>query len=200
MFVSSWAVPEPKDTRDTTEMVRQIVWAYVVPKEDDSAAVSSCEASQLQNLVLVGIESWSPSLRNLVAKTSLSVISCFPLRSMPFLKSWVSTNITMLGDAIHNMTPMAGVGANTALRDAELLSEMLASASMQVLQMNQVVGRYESEMRNYANEAVGLSKCNAISASVGGGLQRCMFQMLLRAAQASPLIMRRTIARSVVTH
>jgi salicylate hydroxylase len=35
----------------------------------------------------------------------------------------------LLGDAIHNMTPMAGVGANTALRDADLLRRQLIAVA-----------------------------------------------------------------------
>jgi hypothetical protein len=33
---------------------------------------------------------------------------------MPPLPHWSSTTVTVLGDAIHNMTPMGGVGANAA--------------------------------------------------------------------------------------
>jgi 2-polyprenyl-6-methoxyphenol hydroxylase-like FAD-dependent oxidoreductase len=198
MFVSSWTLPPSNRIGDATEMAPYIVWAYVVPAEDDSTFISSREASQLLNFVLAGIESWSPRLRNLVAKTDLSAVSCISLRSMPFLEPWSPSNITVLGDAIHNMTPMAGVGANTALRDAELLTEMLALAASQTLQLDEAIGHYESEMRGYANEAVSLSKRNAVSASSGRGLQRWMFRMLLRAAQASPFVMRQTIGRGVI--
>ncbi|WP_370453164.1 FAD-dependent monooxygenase [Oceanobacillus sp. CFH 90083] len=34
---------------------------------------------------------------------------------------WKTTDIILLGDAIHSMTPMGEMVANTALRDAELL-------------------------------------------------------------------------------
>ena len=42
---------------------------------------------------------------------------------------WKSSTVTMLGDAIHTMTPGRGVGANTALRDARLLCEQLSRAT-----------------------------------------------------------------------
>jgi 2-polyprenyl-6-methoxyphenol hydroxylase-like FAD-dependent oxidoreductase len=198
MFVSSWALPESSPTHVVDEMVPHSVWAYVVPAEDDSSAIPSYTSSELREFVLRGIEGWSSGLKNLVSNTDMSAISCIPLRSMPFLEEWTPSNITLLGDAIHNMTPMAGVGANTALRDAELLTELLTRAASDKMQVNDAIGHYETKMRVYANAAVGLSKRNAVSASSGAGLQRWFFRMLLKAAQASPLVMRETIGRGAV--
>jgi 2-polyprenyl-6-methoxyphenol hydroxylase-like FAD-dependent oxidoreductase len=198
MFVSSWALSSTSRTHDIDEMVPHLVWAYVVPAENDSTAISSYSSSELRKFVLEGIEGWSSGLKDFVATTNVSTISCISLRSMPFLEAWEPNNVTVLGDAIHNMTPMAGVGANTALRDAELLTEWLTQAASYKIQVHDAIGNYEDIMRAYANEAVTLSKRNAMSASSGAGLQRWFFRMLLRAAQASPLVMRQTIGKGAV--
>lgn len=41
---------------------------------------------------------------------------------------WQPTSITLLGDAIHTMTPGQVVGANSALPDAALLCHQLVAA------------------------------------------------------------------------
>jgi hypothetical protein len=45
------------------------------------------------------------------------------------VRPWPTGPVTLLGDAIHNMTRMAGSGANTALRDADLLRRQLISVA-----------------------------------------------------------------------
>lgn len=198
MFISTWASPLNHPTQNVIDTAPHIVWAYVVPAEDDVAAISSYDSSMLKELVLDGTRRWSPALRELIERSDPSTISCIPLRSMPFLDAWTPSNITVMGDAIHNMTPMAGVGANTALRDAELLTDLLSQAASGAMPVEHAIGLYEDGMRVYANEAVGLSKRNAVSASSGRGLQRWAFRMLLKAAQASPLVMRETVGKSAI--
>ena len=150
------------------------------------------------DLVLGAIWDWSPQLSTIVQDSDTSTIRSVPLRSMPFLQPWEASNVTVLGDAIHNMTPMAGVGANTALRDAELLARMLKDVVAGKSNLVEAISSYENEMRHYANEAVGLSRRNAEGASNSSGFQRWIFRTMLRAAQASPTIMRATLGRSVV--
>jgi 2-polyprenyl-6-methoxyphenol hydroxylase-like FAD-dependent oxidoreductase len=41
--------------------------------------------------------------------------------------AWKNSNVTLVGDAIHTMTPGQGAGANTSLRDAMLLRRALTS-------------------------------------------------------------------------
>ncbi|KAF9740936.1 hypothetical protein PMIN04_003621 [Paraphaeosphaeria minitans] len=62
--------------------------------------------------------------------------------------------VTVIGDAVHSMTPAGGIGANTAVRDSELLGRLLAEAHEF---KNGITEAYEKEMRLYASEAVKTS-------------------------------------------
>lgn len=82
-------------------------------------------SDQLRDLVLARTDGWADALRTVVADSEPRSVGPVPLRSMPKLDPWTPSNVTLIGDAIHSMTPMAGVGANTALRDAEHLRAAL---------------------------------------------------------------------------
>ncbi len=62
--------------------------------------------------------------------------------------------MTLLGDAVHSMTPAGGNGANTALRDSALLGRLVSEAGGF---KDGLTAEYEKEMRVYASEAVRLS-------------------------------------------
>lgn len=96
------------------------------------------------------------------------------------------------------MTPAAGVGANTALRDAQVLTDVLAEAACGKASVTEAIGKYEAKMRPYANAAVALSRQIAESATSSSLVQRFMFRTVLRLAQASPLVMKATIGRGAV--
>lgn len=66
--------------------------------------------------------------------------------------------VTVIGDAVHSMTPAGGIGANTACRDSALLGKLLAEKGGFE---ESVTGTYEKEMRVYASEAVGISYATA---------------------------------------
>ncbi|TMW55245.1 hypothetical protein Poli38472_013136 [Pythium oligandrum] len=67
----------------------------------------------------------------------------------PDIKDWDASNVTLMGDAIHAMTP-AGVGANAALMDAHVLLNSIQTHGVSV----QAVAAYEAEMRVYARDFV----------------------------------------------
>jgi 2-polyprenyl-6-methoxyphenol hydroxylase-like FAD-dependent oxidoreductase len=82
--------------------------------------------------------------------------SCFPLNirtSMP-IPQWPTTTVTLMGDAIHTMTPGRGVGANTALRDARLLCANLAAARDGGTTLLAGIRDYETQMIKYGFAAV----------------------------------------------
>jgi 2-polyprenyl-6-methoxyphenol hydroxylase-like FAD-dependent oxidoreductase len=62
--------------------------------------------------------------------------------------------VTLIGDAVHAMTPAGGVGANTALKDAALLGRLLADAGGW---KERLTAEYEREMRAYASASVKMS-------------------------------------------
>ncbi|VUC31010.1 unnamed protein product [Clonostachys rosea] len=192
MFISSWG-SEQTASKDQ----HYVLWAYVVPADQLAQACEQPLGSDLKDSVLHNISQWAPGLNELVNGTDPSTIKCLPIRTMPTLTPWDPSNITLIGDAIHNMTPMAGIGANTALRDAEVLTRYLIDVAAGRLALNEAVGIYESTMRIYANEALKLSTRNAINASEGGMAQRFLFRNFLRAAHSFPVIMRATLGRQI---
>jgi 2-polyprenyl-6-methoxyphenol hydroxylase-like FAD-dependent oxidoreductase len=74
--------------------------------------------------------------------------TAFPLQitSAELAPAWQASNITLLGDAIHAVTPGPGAGANTALRDAMLLSRALSFVQTSRLGLDNAVAAYETEM------------------------------------------------------
>ncbi|KAJ4318008.1 hypothetical protein N0V84_007062 [Fusarium piperis] len=67
--------------------------------------------------------------------------------------------VTVIGDAVHSMTPAGGIGANTAVRDSALLGRLLREAGGY---KPGVTAAYEKEMRVYASAAVNESYTTAL--------------------------------------
>jgi 2-polyprenyl-6-methoxyphenol hydroxylase-like FAD-dependent oxidoreductase len=81
-------------------------------------------------------------------------ISAVPVLTSIPLKRWKSTNITLLGDAIHTMTPLQGLGGSTALRDAGLLYQELVQVDRGTRTPVPAINGYEKVMVDYGFAAV----------------------------------------------
>lgn len=176
MFSSTWAGGDGA--------TRYVVWAWAAAETSYPRGVRDLDGTQLKRLVTARIEDWAAPLRALVAATDPSTITTVPLRSMPQLPDWTPARVTLLGDAIHNMTPMAGIGANTALRDAGELRRALITPTDPVTG----IGSYETAMRDYANRALKLSTRNATNAALATRANRAVFRALLRAGSRLPAL------------
>ena len=102
-------------------------------------------------------KNWHPSLRPLfeqmdVGEAAFWKITCSTPRGVPEWKN--DPRVTVIGDAVHSMTPAGGIGANTAVRDSALLGRLLREAGGWG---EHVTGEYEKKMRVYGSEAVGKS-------------------------------------------
>jgi 2-polyprenyl-6-methoxyphenol hydroxylase-like FAD-dependent oxidoreductase len=118
----------------------------------------------LRDLALTMIKSWDRSIRALVQQAEPE--ACFPVRiqSAAPVAPWTPTRVTLLGDAIHAMSPARGSGANTALRDAALLSQELTAAARGEKDLLAAIGDYERAMLDYGFEAVRVSERAEVAA------------------------------------
>lgn len=103
------------------------------------------------------VAEWHPNLRKLVEMVDEDAIYVSRLRSSQPVAAWKTTRVTMLGDAIHSMTPYRGIGANIALKDAALLCSKLVEASRGEKPLLDAIAEYEAAMRVYGFEAVAVS-------------------------------------------
>jgi 2-polyprenyl-6-methoxyphenol hydroxylase-like FAD-dependent oxidoreductase len=184
LFFSAWNACRPTGARG------HVVWAYVAGADALPPNLDRLDGSTLRNLVLQRTQGWSDHARALVRGADTTSLSVIPLKSMPNLDPWPASAITVLGDAIHNMTPMAGIGANTALRDAANLAHSLSSVISHTSSLEDAVGRYEESMRHYANPAVRKSLQNARRAGSGRPAARWAFRTMLKASRTLPLARR----------
>lgn len=121
-------------------------------KPDEMSQISGTEAEELALRIT---DQWHPTLKPIVEQQARGQTAVLPIRSCPpDLGYWEpNEHITLLGDAVHCMAPTAGSGAITALRDAHLLCRLLVEEGLS----EDVIGRYESQMREYASETIELS-------------------------------------------
>ncbi|KUJ19418.1 putative zeaxanthin epoxidase, chloroplastic [Mollisia scopiformis] len=97
---------------------------------------------------------WDPKLRPLFTEmteyeAAFWKITCSTPSGVPEWKN--EPRVTVIGDAVHSMTPAGGIGANTAMRDSALLGKLLADAGGY---KEGITEAYEKEMRIYGSEAV----------------------------------------------
>jgi 2-polyprenyl-6-methoxyphenol hydroxylase-like FAD-dependent oxidoreductase len=124
------------------------------------ADVMQRRGEDLIQLALGLTHNWHPNLRELVRRSDPA--SCIPIKvatSEP-VAPWPSSTVTLLGDAIHTMTPGPGAGANTALRDAALLCRQLTAAARGDKALLAAVADYEAQMLPYGFARVAASLRN----------------------------------------
>jgi 2-polyprenyl-6-methoxyphenol hydroxylase-like FAD-dependent oxidoreductase len=137
------------------------MWALVshtsnLPLHDRQLRVAAPE--ELHAVVTDCVADWRPALRKMITQSDIAATFPVHIRSAQSVEPWRTGNITLLGDAIHTMTSAGGIGANTALRDAELLSQKLTEVARGEKALMPALHEYEAAMLRYGFEAVHHSR------------------------------------------
>jgi salicylate hydroxylase len=168
-------------------------WAYADKAGRFPANAATLRGADLQGVVLDRTAGWAPALRELIGGSDPTTLNAVQVRSATPVDPWPTGRVTLLGDAIHNMTPMAGIGANTALRDADLLRRQLIGVAAGERVLERALHDYEEQMLDYGFTAVKRSLNNARQAGSSSRVARSMFRTVLRIVAVVPPLRRRMI-------
>ncbi|ALS58569.1 FAD-dependent oxidoreductase [Pandoraea norimbergensis] len=141
-----------------------LYWAFIGPSQALLGREGmSADASGLVPLAHIDTltRRWHPHLRSLFAHAVPDTVRTMPVRSTTSPLPWQLDGVTGLGDAVHTMSPAGGLGANTALCDAAMLTRHLQAVAAGEQPLAQSLAAYERDMCERAREAVRLADAAA---------------------------------------
>jgi 2-polyprenyl-6-methoxyphenol hydroxylase-like FAD-dependent oxidoreductase len=125
----------------------------IKPPNEDYAIIGKPAADIAKSLTASWHERVKPLFDNMNEKeAAFWKITCSNPEGVPEWKN--EPRVTLIGDAVHAMTPAGGNGANTAVQDSALLGRLLAEAGGFKEGLTEA---YEKEMRVYGSAAVKAS-------------------------------------------
>lgn len=164
LFVAPWRRP-----KEASESLRKLGLHKPMAHEHDylicalggkpeyfglDASAQSISGKALKAAMRAVTSGWHPALPALVEQLEEEQIFVNRLRTSRPQPAWTPSRVTLLGDAIHSMTPYRGIGGNIALKDAQVLCGALTRAARSEQTLLVTIGEYESAMRKYAFAAV----------------------------------------------
>ncbi|WP_163508059.1 FAD-dependent oxidoreductase [Fodinicola acaciae] len=120
-------------------------------------ALFQLSPEELWKITLEATSDWHQTVRDFFGNADPESFFPITIRAAERVSPWQPGPVTLLGDAIHVMPPTGGVGANTALRDAQTLAEQLVLVGHGEKALVEAVGDYESVMLPRGFETVEAS-------------------------------------------
>lgn len=100
-------------------------------------------------------DNWAPALSDMLTLWQTETLIPLRISTAAPVPPWQPGRVTLMGDAIHAMSPALAMGANTALRDAGLLTHALSSSPSDIVD---ALSAYHHEMADYAFTQVDASQ------------------------------------------
>jgi 2-polyprenyl-6-methoxyphenol hydroxylase-like FAD-dependent oxidoreductase len=195
-LISNWPGMLYDNTRD------YIMWGVWGARQNLPADPTMLSVEQQLDLAREMTRDWHPNMRRMIDLTDPSTVFPVNIRTSVPLEPWETSNVTLLGDAVHTMTPGRGVGANTALRDAALLCTRLAEVEEGRKPLIEALHEFEVEMLAYSRDAVLESRKqmdarSIIHKPVLGRMQLAMARAGMRLVNAVPLLKRKMLEQQM---
>jgi salicylate hydroxylase len=139
-----------------------LMWAFGARREKlglDGHDIDRLSGKELRSIALgvMSARSWDERFQTLVRLANADTINALAIRTSVPVEAWQTRRVTLLGDAIHSMTPYRGIGANVALKDATRLRDALVAAVRGDRPLLEAIHDYESNMVAYGFRAVRTS-------------------------------------------
>ena len=200
MFLAPFRRRAEADDAEALDLPEHLFWVQL-GRADELALRHGAPhqtTAQLRQQALARAESWHPLLRWIIDQSDPNSLIGVPLHTSLRVPAWATINVTLLGDAIHTMTPLQGLGGNTALRDAAVLRYHLVEVDRGRSGLLSAIRAYESAMLEYGFDAVqrSLQVSNAVTSTSLVG--RMAFRVVLRATDRLPWLHQRVFGRPVV--
>jgi 2-polyprenyl-6-methoxyphenol hydroxylase-like FAD-dependent oxidoreductase len=147
-----------------TDLPGYLSWTLPLPSSGERAA----DAAALHRLASGMVQGWHPAIGEIIAAADVPATFAVRITSARPVPQWSVPGVTLLGDAIHTMSPGRGDGAGIALKDARLLRAAIVAAAAGQIPLARAVAGYEAEMLRYGFQAVADSLNKPFAPRPGG--------------------------------
>ena len=177
-----------------------LMWAFGARREKlglDGGDIEQMSSEELRTTALRAMaqRSWDQRFRALVRLADTDTINAIAIRTSVPIEAWQTQRVTLLGDAIHAMTPYRGIGANVALKDAVRLCRALTMASRAKRPVIDAIRDYETDMIDYGFRAVQTSLHAMHQAVMEDQVRLMLSRAILRIINCVPPLKRRVLNR-----
>lgn len=134
---------------------------------------------------------WSPPYRALIEAGDRSSVSLVSHRASTPVAAWPTSRITPIGDCIHAMPPVGGLGGNAALRDASLLTAALTDVHTRRRALFPALAEHEQRVRRHGYAAARAANRSQRQALRSRRVAVAGQQLGYRIASTAPALARR---------
>jgi 2-polyprenyl-6-methoxyphenol hydroxylase-like FAD-dependent oxidoreductase len=177
-----------------------LMWAFGARREKlglDGGDIERMSGKELRSTALrvMAQRSWDERFRALVRLADPDTINAIAIRTSVPIAAWPTQCVTLLGDAIHSMTPYRAIGANVALKDAARLCRALTLANRAERPVIDAIRDYETGMIDYGFRAVRTSLHAMNQAIMEDRVRLMLSRAVLRIINCVPPLKRRVFNR-----